>query len=65
MKQFEKGDKAIVYPKPRKVTICKAKTDHYYNGYYCRKCGRSIKHGSLYGRTSDGYQFCVNCCEEL
>jgi hypothetical protein len=65
MKTFEKGDKAIVNLKPRKVTICKALSSRYYNGYYCRKCNYSIKDGSLYGRTSDGYQFCLKCCEEI
>lgn len=65
MKQFEKGDKAIVILKPLKVTICKARASYYYNGYHCLKCSRVIKDGSLYGRSSDGRQFCLKCCEEL
>ena len=65
MKQFEKGDKAQVILKPLKVTIYKAKASAYYNGYFCRKCNRVIKDNSLYGRSSDGRQFCLNCCKEL
>lgn len=62
MKQFTKGDKAIVRRKPLTVTISKATP--YWNDYYCNKCGRLIKPGNLYGRYSKGDRFCLNCCEE-
>jgi hypothetical protein len=63
MNPFQKGDKAYVSLKPIKVTICKARP--YWEDYYCRKCNCHIKMNSLYGRSYDGYKFCLNCCKEI